>query len=343
MRSGTSKGPYLMADNLPQDSAERDQLLLKIMGSPHAMQIDGLGGAQPQTSKVAIVSKSTRNDADIDYLFAQVLVDKAIVDTNPNCGNMLIGIAPFAIEEGLFAANGDTTVVRIHNVNTNTIVHSTVETPNGKVNYTGDCAIDGVPGSSAPIELNFFNAEGAKTGQFFPTGQTVELIDGIEVTLVDYSVPMMLVEAANIGIDGSETVEQINQNQTLLGRLEELRVEAGKRMGLGDVRDKVIPKVAILSPARKDGVLTSRYLMPHSCHKSHAISGAMCLASCCYVENTVVAKLIGRVLTEDQQVVIEHPSGVIELQVLLGKDSRQIHSMVVSRTARRLFEGHVLI
>ena len=345
MRGGTSKGPFFKASDLPSDESERNAVLLAIMGSPHPLQINGIGGSQPQTSKVAIVSQSSRDDADVDYLFAQVMVNDARVDTNPNCGNMLVAVAPFSIEEGLCEAESNTTTVRIHNVNTGAIVHSVVQTPNGKVAYRGEQTLDGVNDSGAPVFLHFLNAEGSKTGRFFPTGQVQDTINGICVSLVDYSVPMMLVNAHDLGLNGDETSEDIDGNTELLNTLEGMRLEAGERMGLGDVSGKVVPKVSLISPPQQGGALKSHYLTPHTCHKSHAITGALCLASSCYVQGTISAQCMAKVYDKSGNVRIEHPSGKMDLSVMLSDDSSQknkIDSIAVVRTARRLFEGCVI-
>lgn len=344
MRAGSSKGPFFKLSDLPQDEGERNALLLELMGSPHPLQIDGMGGSQPQTSKVAMISISDRDDADIDYLFAQVMITEAFVDTNPNCGNMLSAVAPFAIEENLFSAEQGETTVRIHNVNTGAIIHSVVQTPNGQVSYRGDQQLDGVPGSSAPIFLHFLNAEGAKTGEWLPTGKALEVIDNIPVTLVDYSVPMMLIAAESLGLNGDESAEEIDGDAVLLNRIEHMRLQAGERMGLGDVSDKVIPKVSLLSTPKDGGTICSRYLMPRDCHKSHAITGAMCLASACYLSDSIPAQIIGSHFSNDEKIVLEHPSGKIDLSVVLNTkaQAKKIDSIAVVRTARRLFEGSII-
>lgn len=347
MRAGTSKGPFFLRIDLPEDDEIMDKVLLSVMGSPHPLQIDGLGGGRGQTSKLAIVGKSEREDADVDYLFAQVSIEEAIIDKNPNCGNILSGVAPFALEKGLIEAQENKTVVRIFNVNTGTIISSEVLTPNKQVTYLGDAEINGVPGISAPIYLNFFNAEGAKTGAFFPTGNTTDSIEGIDVSLVDYSVPMMLIAAESLGLSGYEQPEDIDGDKALLSKIEKMRIEAGKRMGLGDVSEKVVPKVALLSKAREAGTVTSRYLMPWDCHKSHAITGAMCIASSCYVEGTITTTILGDVFSEDKEITIEHPTGKIDLKVALvatpdtQTGTRKIYSIGVLRTARKVFEGDV--
>lgn len=236
MRGGTSRGPFFLSDWLPADPVQRDRLLLMAMGSPHALQIDGLGGGNSLTSKVAIVSRSTRPDCDIDYLFAQVSVEKASVDTRPNCGNMLSGAAPFAIEEGLVQAQDGVTSVRVHNVNTGAVIEAVVQTPGGHLTYEGDARIDGVAGSAAPVRLNFLDAWGAVTGRLFPTGRRQDTVDGVAVTLIDAAMPMVLMQAADFGLSGSESAAQLDGNADLLPRIERIRLQAGLLMGLGTSR-----------------------------------------------------------------------------------------------------------
>jgi len=343
MRGGTSRGPFFLASDLPQDAAERDRVLLAVMGSPHALQVDGIGGANPLTSKVAIISPSRHPDADIDFLFAQVAVDRPLVDTSPNCGNMLAGVGPFAIEAGLVPAADGETRIRIQNLNTGALIDAFVQTPGGEVSYEGTSAIDGVAGFAAPIRLNFLDAAGSKTGALFPTGQVIEAIDGVEVTLVDYAMPMMLLDAASVGLAGNETAEAIDAMPGVLARIETMRRQAGLRMGLGDVADKVIPKVGLLS-APTFGTITSRYLVPLQCHKAHAVTGAACIAAASRIPGTVAARLAG---AGEGPVVIEHPSGRIDIDIdagqVEGEGTPVIRSAALIRTARRVFEGNVLI
>lgn len=346
MRGGTSRGPYFKAADLPADTAERDRVLLSIMGSPHPMQVDGIGGGKPQTSKVAIVGPSARDDADVDFLFAQVSVDEAIVDTKPNCGNMLSGVGPFAIEIGMVPAGDPETVVRVFNVNTGAMVEQTIQTPGGEVTYEGDQAIDGVPGTAAPIRMAFANTEGAVTGALFASGLRREEIDGIEVTLIDNAMPMMLLRAEAVGLRGDETPDEIDANTEMLARVESLRLEAGRRMGLGDVSKLVTPKVGLLSPARHGGTITSRYLVPHSCHRSHAATGAICLATACCLEGTVAADVIGGAIGRSGTVIIEHPAGRIDVGVTLAADGQggmRVARTEILRTARRIFEGFAYV
>ena len=346
MRGGTSRGPYFKASDLPADTAERDRVLLVVMGSPHPMQVDGIGGSYTQTSKVAIVGPSARDDTDVDYLFAQVSVDEAIVDTKPNCGNMLSGVGPFAIEEGMVPAGDPETRVRVFNVNTGAIIEQTIQTPGGTVTYEGDQAIDGVPGTAAPIRMAFANTEGAVTGALFASGKRREEIDGVAVTLIDNAMPMMLLRADAVGLRGDETPDEIDANGDMLARIEALRLEAGRRMGLGDVSKLVTPKVGLLSPAREGGTIVSRYLVPHSCHRSHAATGAICLATACCVEGTVAAEVIGGALEQSGDVVIEHPAGRIGVGVTLEADVQggmRVACTEILRTARRIFEGFVYV
>lgn len=336
MRGGTSKGPFFLAGDLPADARQRDRILLSIMGSGHPLQIDGIGGGNPVTSKVAIVGPPGVPGADVDYLFAQVRIDQQIVDTSPNCGNMLAAVGPFAIEAGLVPVRGETTLVRIHNVNTGKLIEAEVPTPNGGVSYLGDAAIDGVPGHAAPIALTFIDAAGARTGQLFPTGNPIDTIDGVAVTCIDCAMPMILLEAAALGVSGFETAAELNANQALLGRLEKLRIAAGERMGLGDVRNQVTPKPVLVSRPNSGHDISVRYFMPHQCHPSLATTGAVGIATACIADETVASRLIGR-RTAPVVLSIEHPSGHLDVK-LYERDGKIAAGIL--RTARRLFEGH---
>lgn len=342
MRGGTSKGPVFLAWDLPASIEERDELLLSVMGSGHELEIDGIGGGSPQTSKVAIVSPSLHPDADVDYLFVQVMVSQRRVDTTPNCGNMLCAVGPFAIEQGLVNAAGELTRVRIRNLNTGTFVTSDVQTPNGKVSYEGDTSIDGVPSSAAPVQLTFLDAAGSKTGKLFPTGSTQDWFDDIPVTCIDMAMPMLIIEACHLGKCGDETPAELDADKDFLRRLEALRLRAGMAMGLGDVSDKVIPKPVLVSPAKAGGTLQVRYFMPHNCHRALAITGSIGLATACVTEGSVVAQMLGTTGGPRlQQVRIEHPSGGIDVVLsYTGKNGETIRASVV-RTARRLFSGFV--
>lgn len=345
MRGGTSKGPYFKLDDLPAEREIRDRFLLTAMGSPDIRQIDGLGGADTLTSKVAIVGKSKRPGVDVDYHFAQVDISKPVVDTNPSCGNMLSGVAPFAIESGMVKAEDGVTKVVIFDVNTQMKIQAIIETPGREVNYQGDARIDGVPGTAAPVILNFMDIVGSKTGKMLPTGQAMEKIDGIDVSLVDVCMPMMLLRAADVGLTGYEGRKEIDGNKELLARIEKLRLEAGRRMGFGDVSDKVIPKVGLLSPPRDpQGSITSRYLTPHALHAAHAVTGACCVVTACALEGSVAYELCRMPPGNPRTLWIEHPSGMVDVR-LESKGSGPTMDVVcgVLRTARPIMRGEVLV
>mgnify|MGYP003860508723 CR=1 FL=1 len=348
MRGGTSRGPYFKAADLPTDIAKRDAVLLNVMGSPHPLQVDGIGGTNTLTSKVAIVSPSKQPGADVDYLFAQVSVNEAFVDTSPNCGNMLSGVGPFAIEAGMIKAdpNGSgETMVRIYNVNTKSYIEAFIQTPGGCVEYEGNARIDGVAGTGAPIKLNFLDARGAVTGKMFPTGRPLDVIQGMEVTCLDMAMPMMLVAASVFGKSGGESAADLDADKALLAKLESLRLEAGRLMGMGDVAGKVVPKVGLLSAPGAGGSIRSRYFTPLVCHKAHAVTGAVCVASACALPGTVARKLVSPAGFTSGVIRIEHPSGAIEvdLQVSGSGADMDITRASLLRTARRIFEGSVLV
>ena len=345
MRGGTSKGPYFRLSDLPEDPMVRDRVLLSAMGSPDMRQIDGIGGADTLTSKVAMVGPSSVDGCDIDYLFAQVSVDQPIVDTTPSCGNMLAGVGPFAIETGMVSAENGKTTVSIHTVNTNSRIEAVVQTPQGIVKYDGDTAIDGVPGTAAPILLKFLDVAGSKTGALLPTGLPKEKIDGIEVTCMDVAMPMVIMKASDLGKTGYESKSELDADTHLLNRLSRLRLEAGRRMGLGDVTGKVIPKVGLIAASRAGGAITSRYFVPHNCHAAHAVTGGICISACAVMQGTVADGLSNIKKIPVQQVVIEHPSGTLEIELSVdgyGPELTFVYGGVV-RTARRLFEGNILV
>ncbi len=345
MRGGTSRGPYFLAGELPDDDSTRDRVLLAVMGSPDHRQIDGIGGATTLTSKVAIVSPSDHPWADVDYLFAQVSVDRAFVDYGPTCGNMLAGVGPFAIDRGLVPSDDPRTVVQIRNVNTDSLIEAMVETPGGCIEYDGDTAIDGVPGRAAPILLNFMEVIGSKTGALFPTGHRKELIEGVEVSCVDVAMPMVLTTAESMGIRGDESKAELDANQTLLERLEAVRVVGGEKMGLGDVSGKVIPKFGILSRPRRGGALTSRYFVPTDCHPAHAVTGAICVGSCALVPGTVADGIAETGGGFSELVEVEHPSGSITVAFELSGvgDAFALEKAGVVRTTRKLFQGQIYV
>jgi 2-methylaconitate cis-trans-isomerase PrpF len=339
MRGGTSRGPFFLALDLPADRARREAVLISAMGAGHELQVDGIGGGNPLTSKVAIVGPSTVSGADVDYLFAQVKVAERIVDTSPNCGNMLSAVGPFAIDAGLVRAGDGTTRVRIHNINTGKIVEARVSTPDGRVCYEGDTAIDGVPGTAAPVHLAFADAAGAKTGKLFPTGRATDRIQGVEVTCIDAAMPLVIIRASELGKSGYESPAELDADRAFMSRLEAIRIEAGERMGFKNVAQSVIPKPVLISAARDGGTIAARYFMPGSCNKAFAITGAVGLATSCIKSETVAAALVGPIELP-QSVIIEHPCGRLEVNLEKQQGSSEPVASLV-RTARRLFEGAV--
>jgi 2-methylaconitate cis-trans-isomerase PrpF len=318
-------------------------VLLAVMGSPHEIQVDGIGGSHSVTSKVAIISKSKHPGADVDYLFAQVQINENFVDTKPNCGNMLVAVGPFAIESGLVPAKSGETTVRIFNVNTQSLVESIVQTPGGQVTYAGDAAIDGVPGTAAPVKLNFKSAIGSVTRKMLPTGRPSDIIDGIEASCVDIAMPVVLMRAEAFGKTGHETAVELDADREFMSRMEAVRRKAGALMGMGDVSGRVVPKLALLAMARKGGTIASRYFVPETCHKSHPVTGTVCIASACAIHGTVAAQIAPLPEAPQGIVRIEHPSGmiIVDLDVDLAGGKQELRRAALVRTARRIFEGYV--
>jgi len=350
MRGGTSKGPFFLAEDLPSEPKALERVLLAAMGSPDTRQINGIGGADTLTSKIAIISKSRREDAQIDYLFAQCSVDRAVVDFNPNCGNMLAAVGPYAIETGLVPAADPVTKVRIHNVNTGAVIVSTVQTPGGVVNYEGEASINGVPGTSAPVYLEFSNIVGGKTGRLFPTGQALDVIDGVEATCIDVAMPMVLMKASDFGITGCESKAELDANTALIARFEAIRRKAGAMMGMGDVSAKVVPKVGLLAAPRGEApaggaAITSRYFVPWNCHAAHAVTGALCVGAAMMLPGTIARQIIPAPAGPFADIVIEHPTGTLGVAIETAGEGEAmtIRGGSFLRTARLLFAGEVFV
>ncbi|MFJ9418876.1 PrpF domain-containing protein [Streptomyces sp. NPDC101227] len=339
MRGGTSKGLYLTQDAVEASGVSPDVLLPALMGSPDRRQINGIGGAQTTTSKVAIIQRSTAPDIDVDFLFAQVDIESDAVDWTPTCGNVLTGVGPFAIERGLAPVTGEVTEVRVHLVNTGADVILTVQTPGGVVRYDGDVAIDGVPGSAAPVGVTFTEFVGGTTGALFPTGSPKDIIDGVEVSCIDSGVCAILMRAVDLGITGSETPGELNADRELLERIEFLRLQAGKLMGMGDVAGSVVPKVMLLS-ASEHAAIRSHYFVPSSCHPAHAVSGAVCLGSALTLPDTI-ARDIAPNAPESGDYTLEHPAGVMDINIAVERQIPVGASVV--RTARKLFDGTAFV
>ena len=340
MRGGTSRGPFFLARDLPSDPDERDRVLAAAMGSGHSLQVDGVGGGNPLTSKIAIVGPATVPGADVDYLFVQASVHERKVDTSPNCGNMLAGVGPFAIESGLVPADEGLTTLRIHNVNTRKIIEALVETPGRKVRYDGMTRIDGAPGTAAPVGLAFLDAAGSKTGKLLPTSAPCDVIEGIEVSCIDAAMPVVLVRAVDVGVTGYGTVEDYGRDAAFLARLERLRVEAGARMGIENAADLVIPKPVLIAPPRFGGLLSVRYFMPHECHAALSVTGGIAIAYGALTPGTIAAAMAGPVnLPAD--LTLEHTSGQTTMRVDQTPDGTP--RVYVVRSARRIFEGTLIV
>src|SRR5262245_27954324 len=290
MRGGTSHGPFFRASDLPADVATRDRVLLAVMGSPDARQIDGIGGADPLTSKVGIVSPG-KNGVDLEFLFAQVSLKEPLVDTTPNCGNMLAAVVPFALERGMLAPRGDVTTLRVLTKNTGTLCDIEVQTPGGHVEYAGKARIDGVPGTAAPVNINFLDTAGSVCGALFPTGNSVDRFDGIEVTCIDNGMPVVVMLASDLGVTGSETRDQLNANTELKKRIESTRLQAGPVMKLGDVTKKVVPKMCLVSRPSAGGHINTRTFIPHDCHSAVGVLGAVTVATAAVMPGTVAHRV----------------------------------------------------
>lgn len=338
MRGGTSKGAIFLKEDLPADPSRRDELLLRIMGSPDPRQIDGIGGADPLTSKVAVLSPASRPDADVDYLFLQVFVDQALVSDAQGCGNILAAVGPAAIERGLMQAAGEETSMRIHMLNTGEIATARIATPNGRVAYTGNAAIDGVPGTHAAVPLMFSNIAGSMCGALLPTGNAVDVIEGIECTLIDNGMPCVVMRAADLGISGTETRETLDANAELKRRVEAIRLKAGPMMNLGDVAEKSVPKMTLVSPPTAGGTISTRSFIPHRCHATIGVFAAVSVATACTLPGSPAASVAR--LPDDGTFVIEHPTGAAE--VLIERDETgAVTQAGTLRTARKLFDGRV--
>lgn len=344
LRAGTSKGPFLDLRDLPEAPEERDAILLKIMGSPDKKQIDGIGGAAFVTSKIVMAKPSEQADIDVDYLFAQVILDKPIVDTKPTCGNMMAGVGHLAIERGWVKATHPATRIMIYNYNTKTKIETTVPTPNGQLNYMdGNIAIDGVPGTGAPVWMSLFRVAGGATGKLFPSGQRLDVVDGIEISIVDAGNLMVLIRAKDLGLEGTEMPDFFENHPEIMKRIETIRLKAGVLAGLGDVKDSVLPKVGLLSPPRSGGHIKSQYFTPQTLHPTHAVSGAVCIATACKAAGTIASDLAKVEAGPFSEIIIEHPCGIIPVQIEVEgeNDDFDVVKAGTLRTVRKLMDGHV--
>ena len=345
MRGGTSKGAYFLAGDLPAEPALRDRALLAVMGSPDPRQIDGVGGADPLTSKVAIVSRSQRPGVDIDYLFCQVWVDRAEVSTAQNCGNILAGVAPFAIERGLVPAGNPTTRVVIYMVNSKQTVTATVQTPGGRPVYDGTARIDGVPGSAAPVALSFADTAGSTCGALLPTGRAVNEVDGVRVTCIDNGMPVVVLRAEDVGRTGYETRDALDADTELKARLEAIRLKVGPMMNLGDVAEKTVPKMILVSPPREGGVISTRSFIPHRCHATIGVFAALSVATACLLPESPAHAVAAIPEGAAKRMLVEHPTGASPVSIEVQERNGQLEVTEAAQisTARPLFDGRVFI
>jgi 2-methylaconitate cis-trans-isomerase PrpF len=346
MRGGTSRGPYFLRSDLPQDRETMAQVILAAVGSPDARQIDGIGGATTLTTKVAIVSKAEAGQPQqVDYLFAQPAVDRAFVDWGPTCGNMLAGVGPFAIESGLVPAEDGETRVVIRAINTGALIEAVVQTPGRRVRYDGDTAIAGVPGTAAPILLNFADAVGGATGKLMPTGNPLDRIEGVDVTCLDVCMPVVIARAKDLGKTGRETAKELDADRDFMARIETIRRAASLAMGMGEAEGRVIPKFAMVAaPATPGGSVLARYFTPLACHEAMAVTGGICIASTCKLPGTVAQGLARVTDAMREEVVIEHPTGTMEAVISMGSGADGTPTIAAGgtlRTARLLMKGEV--
>lgn len=346
MRGGTSKGLYFHARDLPAERELRDRVLLAAMGSPDRRQIDGVGGAHPLTSKIAVIGRSTVEHADVDYLFLQVAVEQAQVSDSQNCGNILAGVGPWAIEQGLVAIAGEVTPVRIHMLNTASIAVACVPTPNGVVEYEGDARIDGVPGTAAAISLEFLGVAGSSCGALLPTGSAVDEINGVRVTCIDNGMPVVVLLARDFDLSGEETPEQLESNTALKRRIEAIRLAAGPRMNLEDVTGKTVPKMCLVSPPRHGGTISTRTFIPHRVHESIGVLGAVSVAAASMVPGSIAAQVAEPSANQPaHRAQVEHPTGffTVDIEVESEAGRMNVRRSALLRTARKLMTGEVFV
>jgi 4-oxalomesaconate tautomerase len=346
IRGGTSRGAYFLAEDLPRDVALRDQVLTAVMGGPDALQVDGIGGGHSLTSKVAIVGPATVSDADIDYLFLQVAPDNSFVSAAQNCGNILAGVASFAIEHALVQAGPESTTIRVHMVNSGNRCELTLNTPGSIVEYEGSTTIDGVPGEAAAIVCDFLDVAGSATGSLLPTGNVVDQVEGISVTCIDNGMPVVLMRAADLACTGYESTAELDANSTLKEKLESMRLKLGPLMNLGDVEKKSVPKMCLIAAPASGGNISTRTFIPHACHRSIGVLGAVTVATACLIPGCVTEGLATVLPGSERTLGIEHPSGILQVRLVVNEDAtpeNAVEKAGVIRTARTLMRGEVFV
>jgi 4-oxalomesaconate tautomerase len=344
MRGGTSRGPFFVENDLPAEIAHRDALLLAVMGSPDVRQIDGLGGADPLTSKVGIVCRAQSPGVDLEFLFAQVSIKESRVDTTPNCGNMLAAVAPFALETGLVTPNGEVTRLRVLTRNTGTLCDIEVQTPAGVVEYSGDARIDGVPGTAAPIKISFLETAGSVCGSLLPTGGLVDRFDGVDVTCIDNGMPVVVMAAEALGVTGYETRDQLNANAALKKKIESIRLQAGPAMNLGDVTKQVVPKMCLVAKPAAGGQICTRTFIPHDCHAAVGVLGAVTVATAVVLPGSVANRYALVPTGNAKTISVEHPSGEFSVELTMNpQNPSEVLQAALLRTARLLMRGEVFV
>jgi len=344
MRGGTSRGPFFLESDLPQDALARDAVLLAVMGSPDGRQIDGLGGADPLTSKVGIVRRGQSSGIDLEFLFAQVSVKEGRVDTTPNCGNMLAAVAPYGLETGLVPAAGDVTTLRVLTRNTGTLSDIEVQTPGGKIEYAGGARIDGVPGTAAPINISFLETAGSVCGSLLPTGRLLDRFDGVEVTCIDNGMPVVVMPAQALGATGYEPREVLDANAALKQKIESIRLQAGPAMNLGDVSKKVVPKMCLVAAPKSGGHICTRTFIPHDCHAAVGVLGAVTVATAAVLPGSVANRYAIVPSGNCKTLSVEHPSGEFSVVLKMSpRDPSEVLQAALLRTARLIMRGEVFV
>jgi 4-oxalomesaconate tautomerase len=344
MRGGTSRGPFFLEDDLPADVAQRDALLLAVMGSPDVRQIDGMGGADPLTSKVGMIRRGRTAGVDLEFLFAQVSVKEALVDTTPNCGNMLAAVVPFGLETGLVRAAGDVTTLRVLTRNTGTLSDIEVRTPGGRVEYSGDARIDGVPGTAAPIKISFLETAGSVCGSLLPTGRVVDRFDGVDVTCIDNGMPVVVMAAEALGVTGYETRDELNANAALKQRIESIRLQAGRAMNLGEVAKKVVPKMCLVAKPAAGGQICTRTFIPRDCHSAVGVLGAVTVATAAVMPGSVANRYAPVPPGLVKTISVEHPSGEFSVVLTMNPaNPAEVLQAALLRTARLIMRGEVFV
>ncbi len=346
IRGGTSRGLYFLSSDLPKDQGLRDEILLSVIGGPDALQIDGLGGGHPLTCKVALVSPSARDDADLDFLFLQVMPTEQKVTSLQNCGNILAGVGPFALESGLMKASGDETIIRVCMLNSQSIAHLTISTPGGTLTYHGSTSIDGVPGTHAALITDFLDIAGSATGAILPTGNVQDSFNGVAATCVDNGMPVVVLRAADFGLSGYEAPEALDADDDLKAALEAIRLQAGAAMSLGDVSSKTIPKTCLVAPPQHSGLIATRTFIPHVCHRSIGVLGAVSVATSCMISGSVAHDISRIPEGAEKTLGIEHPTGALTVRLLTGDSANPsdlVRRVGIVRTARSIMQGQVFV